>query len=129
MTVQQFKKGDIVKRNVGHIIWEIQNGETKWIDIEPESVGKEFVIEYSYFEKYGGGEDDKNKYSLISLEDGGLSAWHSDLTFVREGGSVIWEQISETVKNRRERNTNMGYILQQLLFEEGRLNSESIVLI
>jgi len=129
MKEQKFKRGDIVKRNVGHIIWQSKPNEegVDWIDIEPESANKEAVIEYSYFEKFGGDDSDKNKYSIIMLDTGGSSAWHSDLTFVREGGEGIWNEIAETEKKRKARNTDWVFIIEQLMFNGGRLSSESVL--
>ena len=69
-----FKKGDRVKILCGHPI--IQDG--KYFDINPEWVGKEAVIEYSYYEEYGGDPKNdwlKNSYAVCFLETNENVSW------------------------------------------------------
>ena len=72
--MKRFKKGDIVTVGIGHPIWANDGSGSKEIDISPELVSKEAVVEYEYSEKYGGSWHDS--YSLdFGKGKGGRRSW------------------------------------------------------
>ncbi len=68
--MQKFKQGDRAILLVGHKIWSNKEGD---IDIMPELVGKEVIVQGSYNDLYGSG--DTSKYDVIFAEDGAEIAW------------------------------------------------------
>jgi hypothetical protein len=75
-TKQKFKRGNLVKILVGHQIFSNEDGKIKTIDISPENVGREAIIEYSYAERYGG--NDFKSYSVVFLDTGGSMSWQPE---------------------------------------------------
>lgn len=81
---QVFKKGDLVKVLIGHLMWSYEKDGVKLLDIRPDLVGKEAVIEYSYKERYGKGSE--NLYSILFIENGKSVSWKkgSELELVKQ---------------------------------------------
>lgn len=91
----EFKPGNIVK--MIDTYWHGSLNESR------KDIGKLFVIEYSYGEKYGNGEC-YGGYSILSMENGSSSSWWDDsqLEFVEEGSvDLIYE-----LKRKYEEITN-----------------------
>lgn len=91
----EFKPGNIVK--MIDTYWHGSLNESR------EDIGKLFVIEYSYGEKYGNGKC-YGGYSILSMEDGSSSSWWDDsqLEFVEDGSvDLIYE-----LKRKYEEITN-----------------------
>lgn len=124
MKEQKFKRGNLVKVLVGHQIWSNKEGVT---DISPEDVGRNAIIEYSYAEKYGGGDVDS--YSIIWCDTGGSLAWKrtNELELLDEGGEHLFEEAKANRKRISEQNTDINYIAEKL--DEGKLSSESILML
>lgn len=91
----EFKPGNIVK--MIDTYWHGSLNESR------KDIGKLFVIEYSYGEKYGNGKC-YGGYSILSMEDGSSSSWWDDsqLEFVEDGSvDLIYE-----LKRKYEEITN-----------------------
>lgn len=91
----EFKPGNIAK--MIDTYWHGSLNESR------EDIGKLFVIEYSYGEKYGNGKC-YGGYSILSMEDGSSSSWWDDsqLEFVEDGSvDLIYE-----LKRKYEEITN-----------------------
>ena len=103
---QKFKRGNLVKILVGHRIWtRHEDGTITERDIRPDWVGKQVIIDYNYFEKYGGVfEDSQDSYSIVFLENGSSSAWFNaiDLEFIEEGGEYLFKQAKENYEKLRQ---------------------------
>lgn len=85
--MQKFKRGNLVKILVGHIIYRNKNGA---FDLRPEDVGRLAIIDYSYAERYGGSDIDS--YSIIWLDTGYSLAWKqtNELEFIDKGGDHLF---------------------------------------
>lgn len=91
----EFKPGNIVK--MIDTYWHGSLNESR------EDIGKLFVIEYSYGEKYGNGKC-YGGYSILSMEDGSSSSWWDDsqLEFVEDGSVDLIDEL----KRKYEEITN-----------------------
>ena len=91
----EFKPGNIVK--MIDTYWHGSLNESR------KDIGKLFVIEYSYGEKYGNGEC-YGGYSILSMENGSSSSWWDDsqLEFVEEGNIDLIDEL----KRKYEEITN-----------------------
>ncbi len=92
---QKFKRGNKVKVLVGHNIYRKVKGDL-WevVDMAPEQIGQEAAIIGSYFDLFGGSqEENKNTYQIIFLETGNTVAWKElrELEFIDEGGEHLIE--------------------------------------
>jgi len=104
MMEQKFKRGNLVKILVGHIIYDHVEGG--WIkkDISPQDVGRLAVIQYSYGEIYDGRNPDNFKqYQVIYQDTGNTVAWKHDheLELVAEGGEHL---VTQALDRREEVN-------------------------
>lgn len=91
----EFKPGNIVK--MIDTYWHGSLNESR------KDIGKLFVIEYSYGERFGNGKC-YGGYSILSMEDGSSSSWWDDsqLEFVEDGSvDLIYE-----LKRKYEEITN-----------------------
>jgi len=91
---QKFKRGNLVKVLVGHQIWRLEKGGVQIIDISPGDVGRTALIEYSYNDKYGGGN--VNDYSIMWTDTGETVAWKSanELELIDEGGEYLFAELA-----------------------------------
>lgn len=99
----KFNRGNIVKFT-----------DTFWggdLDEPKDDIGKLGVIEYSYGERYGNGEND-GEYSVIDLETGGSSAWWSEnkLEFVSEGGEDVITECRNKYEKLNEMMSDLNWI-------------------
>jgi len=119
---QKFQRGNLVEVLVGHQIYDSRKGI---IDISPEDVGRQAIIEYSYNDEYGGGDTDS--YSIMFCDDGNTVAWKSteELKFINKGGNHLFKLAKANRKKISKRNTDITYIAKNI--DKGNLNSESIL--
>lgn len=91
----EFKPGNIVK--MIDTYWHGSLNESR------KDIGKLFVIEYSYGEKYGNGKC-YGGYSILSMENGSSSSWWDDsqLEFVEDGSVDLIDEL----KRKYEEITN-----------------------
>lgn len=91
----EFKPGNIVK--MIDTYWHGSLNESR------EDIGKLFVIEYSYGERFGNGKC-YGGYSILSMEDGSSSSWWDDsqLEFVEDGRVELIDEL----KRKYEEITN-----------------------
>ena len=124
MSNQKFKRGNLVKILIGHLIHGYENGKTTTTDIDTNQIGQLAIIEYSYAEEYGG--DNTDSYSVIFQETGNSLAWkeESQLEFVDEGGEHLFKEAKAKYKAIKEQQTDMKYILAN--WDKG-MNSASIL--
>lgn len=82
----EFKPGNIVK--MIDTYWHGSLNESR------KDIGKLFVIEYSYGEKYGNGKC-YGGYSILSMENGFSSSWWDDsqLEFVEDGNIDLIDEL------------------------------------
>ena len=82
----EFKPGNIVK--MIDTYWHGSLNESR------KDIGKLFVIEYSYGEKYGNGKC-YGGYSILSMENGCSSSWWDDsqLEFVEDGNIDLIDEL------------------------------------
>lgn len=82
----EFKPGNIVK--MIDTYWHGSLNESR------KDIGKLFVIEYSYGEKYGNGKC-YGGYSILSMENGSSSSWWDDsqLEFVEDGNIDLIDEL------------------------------------
>lgn len=82
----EFKSGNIVK--MIDTYWHGSLNESR------KDIGKLFVIEYSYGEKYGNGKC-YGGYSILSMENGSSSSWWDDsqLEFVEDGNIDLIDEL------------------------------------
>lgn len=82
----EFKPGNIVK--MIDTYWHGSLNELR------KDIGKLFVIEYSYGEKYGNGKC-YGGYSILSMENGSSSSWWDDsqLEFVEDGNIDLIDEL------------------------------------
>lgn len=81
---QKFKVGDIV---------QIVNPQS-WF--AKRKAGRIFRVEYSYFQKYGGADNDKRQYCLCSLDTGNTTSWYDEeelALYQEEWSDVIVEDV------------------------------------
>lgn len=98
LTEPKFKRGNLVRVLVGHVVWGGGKGAQ---DILPENVGRLAIIEYVYWEAYGfmfpQTEECRlshiDDYSIIFLDDGNSFAWKhtKELAFLEEGGEHLFQ--------------------------------------
>lgn len=121
---QKFKRGNLVKVLVGHQIWN-EKGEI--IDISPDDVGKTALIEYSYNDKYGGGN--VNDYSIMWTDTGSSVAWRrtNELELIDEGGEHLFAECLAKREAISKANTDIKQIVKTWAEKEGKLNSETIL--
>lgn len=121
---QKFKRGNLVKVLVGHQIWSSKEG-TK--DISPDDVGKTALIEYSYNDKYGGGN--VNDYSIMWTDTGSTVAWKSanELELIEEGGEHLFAEYLAKREAISKANTDIKQIVENWVAKEGKLSSETIL--
>lgn len=95
---QKFKRGNLVKVLVGHQIWRLEKGGVQIIDMSPGDVGRTALIEYSYNDKYGGGN--VNDYSIMWTDTGETVAWKSanELELIDEGGEYLFAECLAKIK-------------------------------
>lgn len=128
--VQKFKRGNLVKVLVGHQIWQTKNGETNTVDIAPENIGRNAIIEYSYSEKYGDGrQSDRNSYSIVWADNGSSEAWKDDneLEFIEEGGENLLAEAFAKREESKKANTDINQIVKTWEEKQGNVNSETIL--
>lgn len=91
----EFKPGNIVK--MIDTYWHGSLNESR------KDIGKLFVIEYSYGEKFGNGKC-YGGYSILSMENGSSSSWWDDsqLEFVEDGSVDLIDEL----KRKYEEITN-----------------------
>lgn len=113
-----FKTGNIVKKTDTY--WHGSLGEP--ID----DIGKLYVIEYSYGEKYGDGKND-GEYLIISMEDGSSSAWwnNSQLEFVEEGNKNLISDLRKKHKDQDKIYADLMWIKSN--WNEGRIPTTSVL--
>lgn len=124
---QKFQRGNLVEVLVGHKIWSSDKGA---YDADPDQVGKKAIIQYSYAEKYGGGNT--TDYSIMFLDTGGTVAWkdESELKLLEKGGEHLFEQAKKNAKALEDRDKDLTYIkevLSRLKKEDRGLSSTSIL--
>lgn len=127
---QKFKRGNLVKVLVGHLIWQSKDGEVKWIDIAPNDVGRKAIIEYSYSEKYGDGKPAKNNsYSIVWADTGSSMAWKYDneLELLEDGGEHLFTEAKAKREAAKKRNTDLKQIIETWDEKKGNLSSETIL--
>lgn len=98
-----FKNGNIVRKT--NTYWYGRLNESK------EDIGKLYVIEYNYGEKYGNGIAGGG-YSILDMETGCSSAWwHDDqLEFIEEGGINLIRELQEKSNNREKLFNDLDWI-------------------
>jgi len=101
--------------------------ETKTIDISPDDVGKTALIEYSYNDKYGGGN--VNDYSIMWTDTGSTVAWKStnELQLIEEGGEHLFAECLAKREAISKANTDIKQIVENWVDKEGKLSSETIL--
>ena len=121
---QKFKRGNLVKVLVGHQIWSNKEG-TK--DISLDDVGKTALIEYSYNDKYGGGN--VNDYSIMWTDTGSTVAWKStnELELIDEGGEHLFDECLAKREAISKANTDIKQIVENWVAKKGKLSSETIL--
>lgn len=112
-----FKRGNIVRQIDTY--WHGHFNEPK------DDIGKLYVIEYSFGEKYGDGSC-YGGYSIIDIEDGYSSSWwdESCLEFVEEGNINLIKQLKEKNDKIREKHKDINWIKEN--FDEN-LSLDSIL--
>ena len=112
----EFKPGNIVK--MIDTYWHGSLNESR------KDIGKLFVIEYSYGEKYGNGKC-YGGYSILSMENGSSSSWWDDsqLEFVEEGNIDLidelkrkYEEIANQAKDIKWIKEHFSKIYLQILY-------------
>lgn len=124
---QKFKRGNLVKVLVGHQIWSNKEGVK---DIAPENVGRKAIIEYSYAEKYGGGQSSKtNSYSIVWADTGSSESWKDDheLELIEEGGEYLFAEAKANREKISKVNTDLKQIKETWVEKQGKLSSETIL--
>lgn len=121
---QKFKRGNLVKVLVGHQIWSSKEG-TK--DISPDDIGKTALIQYSYNDKYGGGN--VNDYSIMWTDTGSTVAWKrtNELELIEEGGEHLFAECLAKREAISKANTDINQIVKNWLVKEGKLSAETIL--
>lgn len=121
---QKFKRGNLVKVLVGHQIWINKEGVK---DISPDDVGRTALIEYSYNDKYGGGNI--NDYSIMWTDTGSTVAWKStnELELIDEGGEHLFAECLAKREAISKANTDIKHIVKTWEEKEGKLSSETIL--
>lgn len=121
---QKFKRGNLVKVLVGHQIWSNKEGVK---DISPDDVGKIALIEYSYNDKYGGGN--VNDYSIMWTDTGSTVAWKStnELELIEEGGEHLFAECLAKREAISKASTDIKQIVENWVAKEGKLSSETIL--
>lgn len=113
--------------------WEIIDYEQKFKignvveHIGLYNTGKKAIIEYSYFDKFGGNnKHNKSIYSIIEMEDGRSHAWTDEkhLKFISEGGEELIKEAKLVRQKINEAETSLKYIVDT--FNDG-LNSNQIL--
>lgn len=121
---QKFKRGNLVKVLVGHQIWSNKEGVK---DISPEDIGRTALIEYSYNDKYGGGN--VNDYSIMWTDTGSTVAWKStnELELIDEGGEHLFAECLAKREAISKANTDLKLIKETWVEKQGKLSSETIL--
>ena len=124
---QKFKRGNLVKVLIGHQIWQNEDGNVKFKDISPESVGKTAIVEYSYHEKYGHGS--VNDYSIMWTDTGYTVAWKTDreLELVDDGGEHLFAECLKKKEELLKNDTDFAHIVKTWEEKKGELSSTSIL--
>ena len=99
----EFKPGNIVK--MIDTYWHGSLNESR------KDIGKLFVIEYSYGEKYGNGQC-YGVYSILSMENGSSSSWWDDsqLEFVEDGSVDLIEELKMKYKELTNQQKDIKWI-------------------
>lgn len=99
----EFKPGNIVK--MIDTYWHGSLNESR------KDIGKLFVIEYSYGEKYGNGKC-YGGYSILSMENGSSSSWWDDsqLEFVEDGSVDLIEELKMKYKELTNKQKDIKWI-------------------
>lgn len=99
----EFKPGNIVK--MIDTYWHGSLNESR------KDIGKLFVIEYSYGEKYGNGKC-YGGYSILSMENGSSSSWWDDsqLEFVEDGSVDLIEELKMKYKELTNQQKDIKWI-------------------
>ena len=103
--MENFKRGTIVRKT-----------DTYWhgdLNESQKDIGKEYVIEYSYGERYGNGIND-GSYCIISMENGGSSSWwHNDqLEYVGFGGEELIVELKKKSNEIEKLHKDLSWIKQ-----------------
>ena len=98
--MQKFKRGDVV-----HITANLGQSMSHFVN------DKDVVIEYSYAEKYGGGNI--KSYSVMFLDTGNTCAWYEEhqLTFLYHGGEELIAKITKERKERISVESDLNWIV------------------
>ena len=99
----EFKPGNIVK--MIDTYWHGSLNESR------KDIGKLFVIEYCYGEKYGNGKC-YGGYSILSMENGSSSSWWDDsqLEFVEDGSVDLIEELKMKYKELTNQQKDIKWI-------------------
>ena len=98
-----FKSGNIVRKIDTY--WHGSLNESR------NDIGKLYVIEYSYGEKYGDGTC-YGGYSIMDMETGGSSSWWNEdcLKFVEEGSVELINQLKIKCNRVKEQQKDLSWI-------------------
>lgn len=99
----EFKPGNIVK--MIDTYWHGSLNESR------EDIGKLFVIEYSYGERFGNGKC-YGGYSILSMEEGYSSSWWDDsqLEFVEDGSVDLIYELKRKYKEITNQQKDLKWI-------------------
>jgi len=123
---QKFKRGNLVRKLVGHKIWTPEEGE---IDISSQNVGRKAIIEYSYAEKYRNGQPEEvNSYRILWQDTGHSEAWSSDfeLEFLEEGGEHLLVEAKKKREQIKKSDTDLNQIIETWVEKEGNLAGDTV---
>lgn len=106
--MNSLNRGNIVKILFGGYGWSSDEGD---YDTQPEIVGKEAVIEYSYGQKYENGNN-IGDYAIMFLDNGCFQAWfrESQLEFISEGGEHVINECKQKYENLVKKITDLKWI-------------------
>jgi hypothetical protein len=121
---QKFKRGNLVKVLLGQKIWTNTEG---FKYISSDYVGKTALIEYSYSDKYGGGNT--NSYSIMFTDTGSTLAWknYNELEFIDEGGEHLFTECLAKREAISKANTDLKQIVENWDVEKETLSAETIL--
>jgi hypothetical protein len=127
MNIQPFNRGDIVECLVGNIMHTTQHGKTTSKELCPENVGKKAIIEYSYNDKYGGGNI--NSYCITYLDTFETEAWKqtNELKLVERNRVDLFNIIEKAQKEISNRNIDLKYIISNWNNIKDAISSDTIL--
>lgn len=90
---QRYQRGNRIRIvTVGHPLWKADGkGGTTVVDMAPEKVGKEAIVEYSYRERYGGSIENQPSYSIVWVDTGYSESWKYEyqMELIDEGSEQL----------------------------------------